>query len=172
MRTFPGAWVIPGGGVDESDATLASAALRELEEETGLQPCEPPGSPFCIWESCYPTAAHEWEGRRAQGGRTSHHLIVYFVLRVDENASALRLQPDECDCALWVPLDDIAARLAVGASQDGTHGRYKAALPASTHVAARNLAGVYPNELGEGIGRGHLWAIRQLASSSRINSCL
>ena len=36
MRTFPGVWVPPGGGVEAADAGLAHAALRELAEETGV----------------------------------------------------------------------------------------------------------------------------------------
>ena len=38
MRTFPGAWVLPGGAVDAADASTAAAAVRELAEETGLTP--------------------------------------------------------------------------------------------------------------------------------------
>ena len=36
MRTFPKCWVFPGGGVDPAES-LACAACRELQEETGLQ---------------------------------------------------------------------------------------------------------------------------------------
>lgn len=49
MRTFPGCWVLPGGSVDAGESTL-SAALRELQEETGLRPSRLPSQPFAMWE--------------------------------------------------------------------------------------------------------------------------
>ena len=37
MRTFPGAWVLPGGSVDPTDKSIAAAALRdELTSKAGL----------------------------------------------------------------------------------------------------------------------------------------
>ena len=36
MRTFPGVWVPPGGGVEAADSSVVEAALRELREETGV----------------------------------------------------------------------------------------------------------------------------------------
>lgn len=35
-RSFPGRWCFPGGQVDDGDADEATAAVRELLEETGL----------------------------------------------------------------------------------------------------------------------------------------
>ena len=38
MRSHPGQVSFPGGSIDDTDATPAAAALREAEEETGLDP--------------------------------------------------------------------------------------------------------------------------------------
>eukprot|EP00976_Prorocentrum_cordatum_P104191 1193770-Prorocentrum_minimum.AAC.1 len=35
MRSFAGAWVLPGGHVDATDCHLEAAARREVLEETG-----------------------------------------------------------------------------------------------------------------------------------------
>lgn len=166
MRTFPGAWVLPGGGVDVSDGTVVSAACRELEEETGLRPSQLPLEPFCAWESCFPTSVHEWSAQRAKGGRTSHHLIVYFVIPVS-SGQLLKLNPDECECAAWVPLEDVA-KLSEADDEMLADETFPLAVPANGHMPARSLAGVYPNSVGSGIGRGHMWAIRQMQVQMQI----
>ena len=51
-----------------------------------------------------------------------------------------------------------------GGAREGTREYPRAAgSPAGGPVAAALLAGVYPNARGEGIGRAHLFALRQLA---------
>ena len=115
-----------------------------------------------------------WQERRAANGRVSHILVAFFVVPISDEELArgpLRLQPGECDAACWAPLEDVAHRLctevAMG-TQDTSAAAAQYACQTSAAdggeltVEASRLAGVYPNELGEGIGRGHLFALRQL----------
>jgi len=180
MRTFPGAWVLPGGAVDAADGSTAAAALRELAEETGLAPAAAAGpapdadaAPFCLWESCYPTSFELWRQKQEAGGRCSHFVICYHKVAGDSQ-QALQLQADECDCAVWVPLSDLAgplSSLGVGSLRSYRYER-AAGSPAGEPVSASLLSGVYPNDLGEGIGRGHLFAIRQLVRGVNAVSSL
>ena len=174
MRTFPGAWVLPGGSVDRTDPSIAAAAVRELEEETGLQLSGQAlarlPSLMCCWESCFPVSKEKWREARAEGKRTSHYLIAYIVVEISDqllSTSSIQLQPTECDCACWVPLRDLAGVL--GYSDGRTEGRAAQSYPCialdgSSTVDSWLLSGVYPNVAGEGVGRGHLWALRELAA--------
>jgi 8-oxo-dGTP pyrophosphatase MutT (NUDIX family) len=225
MRSFPRAWVLPGGGVDASDAGVGAAALRELEEETGLrigggggggadESCSAGflrvGSTrlLCLWESCYPVTAAAWALAAAGGGgaegpaeqgeagiggtvkssagisavcslggmaarapdvgsvgiRPRHHLIAYVHVSAPGAASLpLSLQPGECDAACWVPLRDMRQLLS-GAGGGGARSYALAAGAAGGCVEAERLRGVYPNTAGEGIGRGHCFALETLLS--------
>ena len=66
------------------------------------------------------------------------------------------------------PPDQAADSLSGGGGGGGAHEGTReypraAGSPAGGPVAAALLAGVYPNARGEGIGRAHLFALRQLA---------
>ena len=170
MRTFPGAWVLPGGGVDATDASVVAAALRELAEETGLAPAagglaggpDPP-APLCLWESCYPPSQDAWRAARAAGARCSHHLIVHVRVAGDAGAARVALQPAEVDNAVWVPLADVAGLAAGRGLPPGAAYARAAGAPKGPPVPAAELDGVYPlPNAGGGIGRAHLFALAQL----------
>ena len=102
--------------------------------------------------------------------RESHgKVVVELVVHLDaaDAGRLVKLEPGECECACWVPLDDVANALcSEGAAAPRAYPQAPAALEAAEPlppVPSASLAGVYPNALGEGIGRGHLWALRLLA---------
>ncbi|MBZ9936457.1 CoA pyrophosphatase [Mesorhizobium sp. BR1-1-16] len=86
LRKHAGQISFPGGQIDPDDAGVAEAAMREAEEEVGLDPrlVEPLGllDPYIA-----PTGYH----------------ITPVVARVDP-ALQLRLNPDEVEAAFEVPL--------------------------------------------------------------------
>lgn len=98
MRTFPCTWVPPGGHVEEGEGLL-EAGMRELEEETGLQPVVTTSSILALWESTYPYSLNMGMPKR-------HHIVTYYWVRSSETSialeSRLRLDASEVDAAMWL----------------------------------------------------------------------
>lgn len=76
MRAFPGQWVCPGGQAEGTESS-AAAALREVQEETGLRidPTQTPLRLFAIWESCYPVEPSEAPPRKM-------HVVAFYLVQL------------------------------------------------------------------------------------------
>ena len=110
MRSFPGAWVLPGGSVDPGES-LVEAVQREVYEETGISTAMDSWQPECLWESLYPTVLSD-QHRNPDGiwdatSIRAHHLVVYLstVLpstfgSTGDTGRGLRLCSEEVDGAV------------------------------------------------------------------------
>eukprot|EP00802_Teleaulax_amphioxeia_P021319 Tamp_21668.p1 GENE.Tamp_21668~~Tamp_21668.p1 ORF type:complete len:355 (+),score=59.89 Tamp_21668:3-1067(+) len=193
MRTFPGAWVPPGGGVDGDEAAV-DAARREVMEETGIDLSRESLTPLAAWESAFPTSV---AACREAGGLKRQHIVVYYVAKISgELAATARQGLDwgavtadgvgaEVDCACWLPLPPPAqssggahqAVHEIGGGEEAvcdalglTAGASVEALLGDGRVkgfvdAGVELRGIWPNQHGGGVSRGVLFALALLARS-------
>lgn len=92
MRTYPNCWVFPGGQVDSGES-LVETALREIEEEVGLNFKEggkgkvtliSPPKIIILYESVFPTAL-------SLGPPTRSSLVAFYLLRIAESAEEVKL---------------------------------------------------------------------------------
>jgi 8-oxo-dGTP pyrophosphatase MutT (NUDIX family) len=135
MRSFPHAWVFPGGSVDATDDSLESAIAREIWEETGLKVDESSSSSLpstkaveavpvggdetstggcgwtieSIWESVFPTIPEQGVTIKR------HHLVVYLSMKLSEREMSqlsLKLCDEEVDGAVWLSPENVNSILA------------------------------------------------------------
>jgi 8-oxo-dGTP pyrophosphatase MutT (NUDIX family) len=123
--SFAGAWVFPGGKIDEGDAAPAApgepaelasarrAAVRESDEETGLALDAARLTPLSCWDPPPGIAVR---------------IRTWFFLAVAPDAP-LRLSPDEAVAARWMPPADALA----------AHGRGEIILYPPTWVTLHGL---------------------------------
>jgi 8-oxo-dGTP diphosphatase len=100
LRSFAGAWVVPGGHVDKGE-TLKEAGCREVWEEVGLEIAPHQLRELCLWESCYP-AFLEW------GEPVRQHLVLYYLVDlphapVTTGSGALNVSVEEVSRYGWYP---------------------------------------------------------------------
>jgi bis(5'-nucleosidyl)-tetraphosphatase len=103
-------WEFPKGGVDEGE-TLQQAALRELQEETGMA-----GADIRL----IPGFEHREEYRFTSGkgdGRTLVRKEVTYFLAEAERTD-VRLSAHEASQFVWLPLDDALRKLKYKARRE------------------------------------------------------
>ena len=186
MRSFPRAWVMPGGGLDEGES-LTDCLVREVREETGVDVARETVRPFCLWESCYPTCGRECLA--AGTGITAHYLVVFCTAQTTEkNLSKLQeqiqLDEQETDMAVWLSAEDFARSLDYPLGGANHIGFIPAMVPSSfskgseqsttcSSVACNlnldDLCGIYPrgddDNCMKGIAQGNLFMLQELLNS-------
>lgn len=104
-----GRWLQPGGHIESADLSVAGAAAREAEEETG----------FVVRAEEAVGVGLEIHRIPAWGDEPSHlHLDLRFLFEVDEIAGA---SPSELDLE-WFAVDSREARDALGETLDRVLG--------------------------------------------------
>lgn len=98
-----GKWLFPGGHLEEDDETLMKAALRELAEETGIDPAlVTPVSPVPLHIDVHPIPANP-----AKDEPDHQHFDFRFLFRTDADVAAL--QAEEVLDYSWQFADQITA---------------------------------------------------------------
>ena len=98
-----GKWLFPGGHLEETDATLTGAALRELAEETGISTeLVTPDSPIPLHIDVHPIPANP-----AKDEPDHQHFDFRFLFRT--TADVAGLQAEEVLDHSWQLADTITA---------------------------------------------------------------
>lgn len=97
-----GIWLQPGGHLEPEDLSLDGAAVRELVEETGIDPARIElGSPLPVYVECGMVPA------RPDKGEPAHwHLDFGYLFTTDHATGVGRLQDEEVTGAAWQPIDE------------------------------------------------------------------
>ena len=165
MKTFPKAWVNPGGKLDFGES-FEACAIRELAEETSII-CELRETskiyyneqevdffPFYLYESVYPTSLDI-------GLPKFQTICLFFALKLKSSSKMIdiRLQKEECDAYIWYKLDKLMEMIEEPEDMKETI-EVKSVFGGNLKIPICSLQGIYPNSIEEGIGQGHLLALK------------
>jgi 8-oxo-dGTP pyrophosphatase MutT (NUDIX family) len=111
---FPLKWECPGGGVDQTDATILHAVCREVHEETGLG----------VTHIADVVDILEFEGGGSDKG-TLWRKITFLVGLDPEDLPEVRLDAEEHVDAVWASEGDVLAGKAEGRDIEFAYDEHK-----------------------------------------------
>ena len=105
--SFPGCYDISSAGHLSAGQTYLQAALRELEEELGIQADE---------EDLHFMGYHEGFCQEEFYGKPfrNHEISAVYVYQKEIDASQLRLQPEEVESVRWFSFEECLERAQMG----------------------------------------------------------